>query len=58
MNATIASIIAKSMGITVIGLVGAGALVAFGWVFGEYVSTKIVDRIDARKDKKLQKNPA
>lgn len=33
-------------------LVGVGAALAFGWIFGENVATKVVDRIDSRAEKK------
>ena len=33
-----------------LALTGAGALVAFGWIFGEHAATRLVDRLDSRKD--------
>ncbi len=30
-------------------LVGAGALLAFGWIFGEHGATKLVEHMEARR---------
>ena len=33
-----------------LALTGAGALVAFGWIFGEHAATRLVDRLESRKE--------
>lgn len=34
----------------VFALAGAGALVAFGWIFGEHAATRVVDRLESRHE--------
>jgi hypothetical protein len=36
------------LGVNAAKLVGAGALVAFGWIFGEHGATKLVDSMETR----------
>ena len=36
------------LGVSAAKLVGAGALVAFGWIFGEHGATKLVDSMETR----------
>ncbi len=37
-------------------LVGAGALLAFGWIFGEHGATKLVERMEKRSKAVKAKN--
>lgn len=43
---------AKTLIPGLLALTGAGALVAFGWIFGEHAATRLVDRLESRKPKK------
>jgi hypothetical protein len=44
------------LGVTAARLVGAGALVAFGWIFGEHGATKLVDSMETRNKDGKTKN--
>lgn len=44
-----------------LALTGAGALVALGWIFGEHAATRLVDRLESRKqteEKEVQEDGA
>jgi len=44
---TLFSILGRTLVSSPVGLVAGGALMAFGWIFGEHVATKIIDRVES-----------
>ena len=42
---------------TVVRVAAAGALLGFGWIFGEHVATKIIDRVESGPDIDDQPKP-
>ena len=44
------------LGVSAAKLVGAGALVAFSWIFGEHGATKLVDSMETRNKDGITKN--
>ncbi|MBF0252445.1 MAG: hypothetical protein HQL29_01380 [Candidatus Omnitrophica bacterium] len=41
---------------TVLYYIFAGALLGFGWIFGEHAATKVVDKLESPSKKKNKKN--
>ncbi len=41
------AVLGRILGSTVVRLAATGALLGFGWIFGEQVASKIIDRMEA-----------
>ncbi len=41
------AVLGRIFGSTVVRLAATGALLGFGWIFGEQVASKIIDRMEA-----------
>ena len=50
-------LLARIFGSTVVRVATTGALLGFGWIFGEHVATKIIDRVESGPDTEDQPKP-
>ena len=49
------SVLGRFLGTTIVRSTVAGAFLGFGWIFGELMATKIIDRIESTKDESEEK---
>jgi len=51
------SVLGRFFGSTVVRLAATGALLGFGWIFGEHMANKIIDRAESGPDKAERSKP-